>query len=272
MTSEQIINIGPLAVALDRLVALGLILAFLAGLDWVVQRWGSVRRYPAALSLGAGLLAARIGYVWRYRESFALEPAAAVQAWLGGWDWIAGVSGAAIVLMLLIRHKHGKVASVALVVSLAFVWWTFSALERPPATKALPPEIAFGLINGKAVTAADLRGQPAVVNLWATWCPPCRRELPMLVRAAASQPDGRILLVDQGEAPDVVREFLAAQSLPADAIALDPDGALSALAGAQALPTTLFVDSQGVIRKVHLGEISRVQLDIAIRELRAAEM
>lgn len=96
--------------------------------------------------------------------------------------------------------------------------------------------------------------------------------MPMLVRAAALRSDGRILLVDQGEAPDVVREFLKTQSLPADAIALDPDGALSALAGAQALPTTLFVDSQGVIRKVHLGEISRVQLDIAIRELRAAEM
>lgn len=270
MTPEQIITIGPLAFALDRLVALGLILAFLAGLDWIVLRWGSARRYPATLALGAGLLAARIGYVWRYRESFALEPAVALQAWLGGWDWIAGVSGAAIALMLLIRHRHGKVASVALVVSLAFVWWAFSALERPPATKALPPQIAFGMINGKTVSAQDLRGQPAVINLWATWCPPCRRELPMLVRAAASVPDSRILLVDQGEAPDIVRKFLAAQSLPADAVALDPEGALSTLVGAQALPTTLFVDSQGMIRKVHLGEISRVQLDIAIRELRAA--
>lgn len=270
MTPEQIITIGPLAFALDRLVALGLILVFLAGVDWVMQLWGSVRRYPATLALGAGLLAARVGYVWRYRESFALEPAVAFQAWLGGWDWIAGASGAAVALMLMIRHRRGKAASVALVASLAFVWWAFSTLERPPATKVLPPEIAIGMINRTTVTAQELRGQPAVINLWATWCPPCRRELPMLVRAAASEPDARILLVDQGEAPDAVRQFLAAERLPSDAIALDRASTLSTIVNAQVLPTTLFVDGEGMIRKVHMGEISRVQLDIAIRELRSA--
>jgi len=93
----------------------------------------------------------------------------------------------------------------------------------------------------------------------------------MLVRAAQSNPEARILLVDQGEDRDTVRRFLAAERLSEDAIALDQAGALLALAGVRALPTTLFVDSNGTIRKVHLGEISRVELDIAIRGLRPSD-
>lgn len=268
---EQIINLGPLAFALDRLVALGLIMTFVAVVDRIAQRWGSARRYPAMLALGAGLLAARVGHVWRYRESFSLDPAVAMQVWLGGWDWLVGVSGAAIVLGLLIRHWRGKAASLTIIILLALVWRGFVAFGTPAALLNLPPETVFRMANGATVTAQDLRGQPAVINLWATWCPPCRRELPMLVRAAQSNPEARILLVDQGEDRDTVRRFLAAERLSEDAIALDQAGALSVLVGARALPTTLFVDSNGTIRKVHLGEISRVELDIAIRDLRHSD-
>jgi len=60
MLPELIINLGPLAFALDRLVALGLILTFVAVVDLIAQRWGNGRRYPAMLALGAGMLAARV--------------------------------------------------------------------------------------------------------------------------------------------------------------------------------------------------------------------
>lgn len=265
-------QIGPLALALDRLVAMGLILAFLTALDWIIRRFRVTAWQPAVLAVFTGLLAARAGHVWLYRESYSLEPVAAVQVWLGGWDWRFGVGAAGIVLVLAFRRPGPIFTGLAALCALSLIWIGFVGLgaDRPAlrlpqglVLEGAPPE------TGRTPTwrIGQLRGRPTVINLWATWCPPCRREMPMLTQAAKAERRATILLVNQGEQSAQVSAFLRAQGLDPAHVALDPSGLLGEMAGAGALPTTLFIDSDGTVRQVHTGEITRVQLDIAIRAL-----
>jgi len=267
MTPDAIIQIGPLVMALDRLVAMGLILVFLAGMDWIVRRFRVSSWQPAALALLAGLVGARAAYVWANRDSFALDPVVSLQAWLGGWMWSAGVAAAALALAVILRKPRPVAAGLGLLAALSAVWWVFAEGQAPRSAILLPADLRFDMAQGASITAGDLRGRPAVLNLWASWCPPCRREMPMLIDAAGRERRAAVLMVNQGEGPEQVRAFLEGQGLSARHVTLDQDGTLGAIAGSPALPTTLFIAADGTIRQTHVGEISRVQLDIAIRAL-----
>lgn len=270
MNPDDIIQIGPLAMALDRLVAIGLILTFLAGIDWIVRRFAIAGWQPAGLALLAGLVGARAAHVWVHRESFALDPVVALQAWLGGWVWSPGVVTAALALVVILRKLRPIAAGLGLLAALSAVWWAFAEGQTPRSAILLPTGLRFDMAQGGSITAVDLRGRPAVLNLWASWCPPCRREMPMLIDAAANERRAAVLLVNQGETPAQLRAFLQGQGLPPSHVALDQAGVLGTLTGSPALPTTLFVAADGTIRQTQVGEISRVQLDIAIRALTQA--
>ena len=272
MNPDNIIQIGPLALALDRLVAVGLMLAFLTALDWIVRRYRVATWQPAGVALLAGLVAARAGHVWQYRESYALEPVAALQAWLGGWDWRAGVAATGLVLLLTMRRRKPVLAGLGVLGGLTLAWAGFLAAGENKSLLRLPQALTLERVAAEPGTLppwqiGDLQGRPIVLNLWATWCPPCRREMPMLTRAAATERRAEILLVNQGETPAQITAFLRAQGLDPAHVASDPSGLLSQMTGAGALPTTLFIASDGTVRQVHTGEITRVQLDIAIRSL-----
>ena len=272
MNPDNIIQIGPLALALDRLVAVGLMLAFLTALDWIVRRYRVATWQPAGVALLAGLVAARAGHVWQYRESYALEPVAALQAWLGGWDWRAGVAATGLVLLLTMRRRKPVLAGLGVLGGLTLAWAGFLAAGENKSLLRLPQALTLERVAAEPGTLplwqiGDLQGRPIVLNLWATWCPPCRREMPMLTRAAATERRAEIQLVNQGETPAQITAFLRAQGLDPAHVASDPSGLLSEMTGAGALPTTLFIASDGTVRQVHTGEITRVQLDIAIRSL-----
>lgn len=269
MNPNDIVQIGPLAMALDRLVAVALILVFLVGAEQLVRRFASGQQKDTAhravgIALLAGLASARVGYVWGHRESFALDPAAALYVWMGGWSWSAGVVAAGVVLAVMLREARPLAPALGLLAVLAAAWAIFAHGQSPRSIR-LPADLPITMADGGAAVAGELRGRPLVLNLWASWCPPCRREMPMLVNAAASENRARILLVNQGEAASTVRAFLLAQGLSSRDVALDPHGVLGTLAASAALPTTLFVSADGTVRHIHVGEISRVQLDIAIR-------
>lgn len=269
MNPDDIVQIGPLAIALDRLVAVVLILVFLMGGDLLARRFASGHQkaragHAVAIALVAGLAGARAAYIWIHADSFALDPAAAIYVWMGGWSWIAGVLAAGAALIIMLRKTRPLAPVLGLLAALAAAWAIFAGGQAARPIQ-LPADLAMTMAHGPATTAGELRGKPLVLNLWASWCLPCRREMPMLVDAAADENRARILLVNQGEGPEKVRDFLRAQDLSGRDVALDPQGVLGTLAASQALPTTLFVAADGELRQIHIGEISRVQLDIGIR-------
>ncbi|WP_423225610.1 TlpA disulfide reductase family protein [Candidatus Amarolinea aalborgensis] len=128
--------------------------------------------------------------------------------------------------------------------------------QRPPSPQVgFPaPDFSLSRLDGQSVRLADWHGQPVVLNFWATWCPPCRAEMPALQAAAQAYGDQgvRVLGVNQAEEANQVAGFM--QTLGLDfPVLLDRDAAVSQLYRVRSLPTTFFIDREGVIREIIIG-------------------
>jgi thiol-disulfide isomerase/thioredoxin len=137
------------------------------------------------------------------------------------------------------------------------------ALLAPGGTDSLPATVAaLPPTDVEAFRALldDLRGTPVVVNLWASWCEPCEREMPILAQAARAHPDVQFLGVDTLDAREGAEEFIAEFAVPFPSL-FDPDGAIRTDLDSFGLPVTVFFDARGnQVGKVD-GEISQAALD-----------
>lgn len=142
-------------------------------------------------------------------------------------------------------------------------WTLVAALVTLPAPAAelrpLPPSPAAPLalrdLDGRSVDLTQMRGKVVLVNFWATYCKPCRAEMPSLDRLRSRlAPRGlEVLGVDVGEDADAVRRFTA--TVPVGfPLLLDPEGSTMARWKAIALPTTLVIDRRGRLRARLTGE------------------
>ncbi len=120
----------------------------------------------------------------------------------------------------------------------------------------MAPDFTLDTLSGEKVTLSGLRGKIVVINLWATWCPPCRAEMPALENAYKQYKDSGVVVLglnvtnqdSEGNVPRFVEQFEL--TFP---ILLDRDGSVSALYQLSALPTTYIVDREGMIRTVVVG-------------------
>lgn len=140
---------------------------------------------------------------------------------------------------------------------------------EPPGARGLPdgtmaPSLELPRINGDTAVLAEYRGRPVIVNIWATWCPPCVREMPALQRVyeryrdeglevlavavddlpGERQPDGRI--------EGLVSRFADEYGLTFP-VAIDPTGGTERRFGTEYLPTTVLIDRDGRIRGTEVG-------------------
>lgn len=133
------------------------------------------------------------------------------------------------------------------------------------------PNMTLQTLAGETRSLQDLQGQPVVVNLWATWCPPCRREMPALMHFAEQNPQVTVVLVNQGEEAATVAAYLQQEKLPSHAVWLDPHSDIGGFVGQRALPTTLFFDARGRLQEVRVGELSEATLQQKVSTLQAAQ-
>ena len=113
--------------------------------------------------------------------------------------------------------------------------------------------------DGRQVTLASLAGKPAVINFWASYCPPCRAEMPLLQRLVGQRSGMQLVLVDEGDSSQAARSFLGEVGLNQAAL-LDSDLSVGHAYGAIALPTTVFVRADGTIAARHIGQLDEAVL------------
>lgn len=261
----QTILIGPLAFSPDRLLAVGFVFLFVL-LSWFMQRRQEPpERIPASGAILAGLISARLIYVILNAGSYREEPWSVLAIWQGGFHLPAGFAGGIGYILIRSRvSRTGRGLAAGCLVLCGLFLGTHSALQ--PQERSLPKGLAVTALSGTSMELDQIAGDSFVINLWASWCGPCRREM-RRVEEVASQSRLPVLMINQGEDPGTVMRFLVREQLPPDRIFLDPSGSLASALGSSALPVTLFIAPGGAIRKVHTGEISRAELTRQIRAL-----
>ncbi|MGQ9928155.1 MAG: TlpA family protein disulfide reductase [Chloroflexaceae bacterium] len=130
------------------------------------------------------------------------------------------------------------------------------------------PSAEFTTGRGERVNVADLRGNPAVINFWATWCAPCREEIPVLQAAHAEHGQrGVAFLAVTDELPTIVRPFMEEinMTLP---VWYDPGGRAGQRYAIQSIPTTFFLDADGRLVARHTGALTRRQLEAYLQQIK----
>jgi peroxiredoxin len=136
----------------------------------------------------------------------------------------------------------------------------------------IAPDFELPLAGGGRVRLSDLRGRPVVVTFWATWCPVCQKEMPALQASYQRyQAQGLAVLgvnVREGEAEVTAYASSVGLAFP---LLLDADGQTADLYQVNGIPTTLFIDAQGVVRERRVGPVSEADFDALVEPLLAAE-
>jgi cytochrome c biogenesis protein CcmG, thiol:disulfide interchange protein DsbE len=116
---------------------------------------------------------------------------------------------------------------------------------------------------------ADLKGRVTVVNVWASWCGPCRQEHPMLI-ALAKNPSVRVVGINYKDNPENARRFLGALGNPFAAVGVDPSGRTAIDWGVYGVPETFIVGPDGTIRHKHIGPLVAAQMSAFMEKVRSA--
>ena len=158
-----------------------------------------------------------------------------------------------------LRLALAAVALIAVAAGAYVSYWEKGTgpFARPAGPKAIP-ELRFVDEAGRPHSLADFRGKVVLLNVWATWCEPCREEMPALDRLQARLGGARFqvltLSVDQQGAP-IARKFYSEVGIKALPIYVDPTAKAAFVLDAPGLPATLLVDRQGREVGRHLGAV-----------------
>ena len=143
-----------------------------------------------------------------------------------------------------------------------------SASPRKP-IPALLPDIALPDLNGRPRRLSEWRGRPVAVNFWATWCEPCRREIPLLETLRRPGPDGLEVVGIAVDLRPAVLEFTRSMHMEYPVLVAEQGAsdALDAFGLEPALPFTVFADGKGRILTLKLGELHEDELRLIISRL-----
>ena len=263
------VSLGPLAVPMNLLLtaAAFCVAAAVEMLAGRGRKTGIGNTLTDMLIVAA--LSARIAFIALWFDIYRLAPWSMLDIRDGGFTPWAAISAA--VLLAIWRGWRRPALRQPLILALAaalLVWGAVFVGQRLTEKPSLPA-LSLTTLAGEPTDLSTLAaGKPLVVNLWATWCPPCRREMPVLAAAQKRETGVRFVFVNQGEGGAQVLSFLAAGQLDLAGVLMDPGTRLGREVGSAGLPTTLFYDAGGRLVDTHLGELSAASLASKLSRLR----
>ena len=247
--------LGPFVLEWGRL---SLVLGLIAFMTLASRTKNPRLERVAWIAVLVAVIAGRVGYALESGtfEPSLLDPRVGGLSWV--WATIAGVAASLLVLRqdIIRLVPHGLMALVIALVP---------QLLRPAvnATPALPATAKLERVrpgsndaNSSEITTWGNQPKPVLVNVWATWCGPCRAEMPLLARYAT---DGaRVLFLNAGEDATTIRQYLASEKL-AITVYRDLENLRSTLQ-VSGLPTSFVIGTDGRVIQRHMGPLDRAQL------------
>ena len=182
------------------------------------------------------------------------------------------------------RHRWGGLFLVFVLVAIAVALVrlpqdgdaAFGLVDQVPSESAeatgprignLAPNFRLQTITGDSLRLSDLRGRPVFLNFWATWCGECRNEMPAMQRLADEHGDAiAVVGLNAGEKTETVRAFADRLGIGYPLL-LDPGSSVVEAYAVPAIPTSLFIDADGVVRSVVFGELTREEMEEYLRPL-----
>jgi cytochrome c biogenesis protein CcmG, thiol:disulfide interchange protein DsbE len=167
---------------------------------------------------------------------------------------------------------------VFLIVTAGWIWIStpsYDELARyqaeSPAVGFLAPDFSLTTIDGKKVMLADLRGKAVLINFWASWCPPCRSEMPAIQNIFVENSSDRLMILainaTNVDSDTAAYKFVQENNLTFPVL-FDRDGSVSNKYRANSLPTTFFIDQNGLIKDIVIGgPMTEAFLEIKVDEL-----
>lgn len=258
------IGVGPFSIRVI-VVAGAVLLAWLVARHVARTLTDTPHRAAGGILLDAvfwGFVAARLGYVALWWKEYSAAPISMIAISDGGFVWWVGISVALAWVWWRTRSARAlRRPALAGIVAGIVIWvmanGAFSMLLRSAAPM---PNLQLATLDERPISLSAYAGRPVVLNLWASWCPPCRREMPVFERAQAAFPEIAFVLVNQGESALQAQTFLEREGLKLTDVLLDPSSKAMQTMRSRGLPTTLFFDAQGRLVDSHLGEITMPSL------------
>lgn len=249
--------IGPFMLPLHTLLLFATLIAAMAIGTWLAKGQRADVERPLWMLAAWIMLAARAGFVLRYHTLYFAEPLRILDLRDGGFMPAAGLAAAGAAAAWIAWRRPARRRPLLGALFAGVLVWSAgnAAIKQWPPQQRLPAT-EFATLEGQAVRLPSSPGRPVVVNLWASWCPPCRREMPALAKAQAEHPDVEFLFANQGETAEVVKAYLAAEGLALRNVVLDTTRTLARQSNSVGLPTTLFFDARGRLVDRRAGELS----------------
>jgi cytochrome c biogenesis protein CcmG, thiol:disulfide interchange protein DsbE len=178
------------------------------------------------------------------------------------------------------NNRFSRIILYGTLLTLSLIWIYYSRLpidSTPTSGKVAPhlgfaaPEISLFTLAGEEISLSDFRGHPVIINFWATWCPPCRAEMPAMQRTYLDYQEADVIFLavnsSSQDSISAVEDFISQYGITFP-ILLDKEGEAMESYQISSLPTTYFIDRSGIIREVVIGgPMSEALLRTRIKQL-----
>lgn len=259
----QVITLGPLSMDAPLLLSLMGIIAMFFTAGYLEKKRQVKIEGRLWLIVLLAVFVGRFSFVAQYWLQYQESWLAMLNVRDGGFHWQAALTvGIVALLWWVVRNPPVRAAALSSVaVGVVIFTLGMGAVQwMKPSTVVAMPKIELHNLQQQPVALEQYQGKPVVLNLWASWCPPCRREMPVLEAAQREHPEVHFVFANQAESAQTVEKYLQNEGLDLQNVLLDQHTAIAELVKSRGLPTTLFIDAAGNMQSYRMGELSAASL------------